>query len=404
MLQKVISCAFSPNTEPDDVWLALRTVLAPWTWREGPSVEKVERWFRNYFSVQSVVSFNSGRSALFAILKAFDIGEGDEVLIQAFTCVAVPDAVIWTGARTVFIDIDETLNIDSTQVEKNITKRTKAIIVQHTFGIPAKVDKIASIAKRHNIILLEDCAHSLGATVNGQKVGTFGDAAFFSFGRDKVVSSVWGGVAIINNKSKIRQANINLRKFQKTLPLPGHLWIFQQLLHPIVFPIILRLYDVIIGKVLLVLFQRLRLLSVPVYPAEKTGGRPNGFPAKFPNALAKLAFHQLQKLERFNEQRKNVTRMYIEKLHSTTSIVPGAIYLRFPFLVDTRDAVLKRARKQGIVLGNWYHNTIDPVGVDFSAIGYREGSCPKAEETARHIVNLPTRISIDDGERVLRAL
>ena len=120
------------------------------------------------------------------------IGEGDEVLVQAFTCVAVPNSVLWAQATPVYADIDATLNIDPIDVEKKITNRTKAIIVQHTFGIPADMDALVALAKKHNILLIEDCAHSLGATYKGKKVGTFGDAAFFSFGRDKVVSSVFG--------------------------------------------------------------------------------------------------------------------------------------------------------------------------------------------------------------------
>lgn len=402
MFQKVISCALSPNTEKDDVRLAWNTLFNPGVWREGEAIGRVEGWFRDYFFVSSAASFNSGRSALFAILKAFDLGEGDEVLVQAFTCVAVPDAVLWTGAKPVFVDIDETLNIDPDQIEKNITPKTKAIIVQHTFGIPAHMDTMRKIASRHNLILIEDCAHSLGAHYKGKKVGTLGDAAFFSFGRDKVISSVWGGAAIINPKFKVQ--NSKLKDYQENLPMQTNFWIFQQLLHPVVFSIILRLYDVVIGKVLLVLLQRLRLLSVPVYPIEKTGGRPDDFPATLPNALAILAFHQLQKLDRFNRQRQEIARLYEEKLEGKHASHSGAIYLRFPLIVKDAEGARKRARSTGILLGNWYHNTIDPAGVDFFRIGYHLGSCPNAEKAARHIINLPTRITADEARKVLEVV
>ena len=149
------------------------------------------------------------------MIKSFDITYGDEVIVQAFTCLAVPEVVIWCGAKPVYLDIDESLNLDIRLLEKSISSKTRIIIVQHTFGIPAKIDMIKKIAQKHNIILIEDCAHSLGAKYNSQKIGTFGDAAFFSFGRDKVISSVFGGLAFINPRSKYYKtssANLIFRK------------------------------------------------------------------------------------------------------------------------------------------------------------------------------------------------
>ena len=92
--------------------LSCQTVLMPWLWKKGRVIAQSEQWFESYLPDSTAVSFNSGRSALLAILKAFNIGEGDEVLVQAFTCVAVPNSVCWAGARPVYADIDKTLNID----------------------------------------------------------------------------------------------------------------------------------------------------------------------------------------------------------------------------------------------------------------------------------------------------
>ncbi|MEK7588118.1 MAG: aminotransferase class I/II-fold pyridoxal phosphate-dependent enzyme, partial [Patescibacteria group bacterium] len=298
----MISCSLSPNTEADDVWLALKTMLMPWTHHHGNAVDQVEQWFCRYFSVSEAVSFNSARSALLGILKSFGIGTGDEVLVQAFTCVAVPNSVLWAGAKPVFVDIDATLNIDVRDAEKKITPKTKAIIVQHTFGIPANMNQLVVFAKKHGLYLIEDCAHSLGATYQGKKVGSFGDAAFFSFGRDKVVSSVWGGVAVMRAKSKEQRAK--LKTYQNKLPYPSRAWIAQQLLHPIVFFLILASYNIWIGKIFLYCLQKFRLLSFPVNPCEKQCRMPTNFPARFPNALALLALNQLHKLDRYNETRK----------------------------------------------------------------------------------------------------
>lgn len=397
-MKRVISASLSPNTERDDVWLALRLLFAPWVWKRGSAVAKVEAWFRQYLGTTTAVTFNSGRAAELAILKAFAIGRGDEVIVQAFTCVAVPNSVRWAGATPVYADIDDTYNLDPVDFEKKITKNTKAIIIQHTFGVPAQLDKIISVAKKHKLFVIEDCAHSLGATYKNKKVGTFGDAAFFSFGRDKVVSSVFGGLAGIQ---KIHTKQIKaLKEYHKKLNIPSFGWIFQQLFHPVAFSILLPLYRLGIGKAILVALQRLRLLSFPVYPEEKQGRPPDDFPAKYPNALALLLLKQLKKLERYNKQRQEVAHLYRRKGKTQ----PGAVYLRFPVPVDDPADSIEKAKKQGILLGNWYHNVIDPTGVEFGKVGYKKGSCPRAEEAAKHIINLPTRISQKDAKRVMGVL
>lgn len=404
-----ISIGLSPNTETDDIWQAVKILFQPWQWEEGSAIEKVEQWFRDYFKVYDAVSFNSGRSALMAILKTFKIGEGDEVLVQAFTCVAVPDPIIWVGAKPRFVDIDETLNIDPRLLEKSITKKTKAIVVQHTFGIPAKIELTKNIAQKYNLILIEDCAHSLGANIAGKKVGTFGDAAFFSFGRDKVISSVFGGMAIINEKLKIK--NAKLREYQQKLNYPSYFWIFQQLLHPIAFAIILPLYNIYLGKLILLILQRLHLLSFPVYEAEKKGGRPAIFPLKYPNALAELLLLQLKKLDEYNHFRRKIAAFYFDRLKifsdiQLPKIQDGAIYLRFNILTKNAEELLKIARKKGLVLGNWYKNIIDPRGVLYEKIGYKKRSCPTAEKIAGLSVNLPTypRLTMIDLGKIVNLI
>jgi dTDP-4-amino-4,6-dideoxygalactose transaminase len=380
IFHRVISASLSPNTERDDVWKALVMLFSPWKWQYGNDVSTVERWLEKRFTLRPV-TFNSGRSALLALLRAFEIGRGDEVIIQAFTCVAVPNSILWAGAIPVYADIDDSYNIDPTQLERKITKRTKAIIVQHTFGMPAKRDEITSVAKRHNLLIIEDFAHTMNLPLHG-------DAAFFSFGRDKVISSVWGGAAIISQKHHVPSEK--LKKYHKTLPMPGMFWIVQQLLHPIAFSIILPLYNLGVGKLILVILQTLKLLSFPVYAEEKQGKRPADFPAKYPNALASLLVSQLKKLERFTKTRRDIATLYGRQ----------GSYVRFPMLVGDPERVRKMAKRRGILLGNWYHNVIDPVGVNWEAVKYEQGSCPKAEEAARHMINLPTRVTEAEAKQI----
>lgn len=388
MFEKPVAISLSPNSESDDVYLALKQLITPWKWKRGSGEEKVRSWFKKYFSTQDAYIFNSGRSAFLSILKSFGIGDGDEVIIQAFTCVAVPEVVMWAGATPVYADIGKDgYNLDPKQIEKKITKRTKAIVVQHTFGIPADIESIKRLADKHNIILIEDCAHALGASVKGKKIGSFGDAAFFSFGRDKVVSSVFGGAAIFNKKYKNKL--VTMKELEKSLPYPSNAWIAQQLVHPILFSIILPTYNFLkigkfsIGKVLLFLCMKLHILSRPTYPEENCGGQPKVFPKKLPNALATLAVKQLSKLERFNKKRIEIAKQYgkVEK---------GDIYLRYPVLLENTGKVFQKAKEQGMLLGTWYSHIVDPDKVSLQDVGYRRGSCPNAEQVAKRILNLPT--------------
>jgi perosamine synthetase len=399
----IISASLSPNTEIDDVLLAFRVLMQPWLWRRGAAVRKVELWFQKVYPDYQALSYNSGRSALLAILQAFGIHAGDEVLLQAFTCVAVPNSVLWAGAKPIYVDIDTSLNLDVIDAQKKITSKTRAIIVQHTLGIPAAMDKIVTFANKNNLLIIEDCAHSLGASFEGKKVGSFGDASFFSFGRDKILSSVFGGVGIIHKRHTTQWAS--LVAAHTGLRDSLYFWILVQLLHPIVFSFILPLYNIGIGKVILVIFQRLKLLSFPVYPEEKKSIQPYDFPAKYPNALALLLINQLKKIERYNALRKNNADYYSKKINNGRVISSeGSVFLRFPLFVDNPHSIIFNAKRSHVLLGNWYHNVIDPKGVDMAKINYIKGSCPRAEYASEHIINLPTKISLSQAKRVIRAL
>lgn len=402
-IRRIISPSLSPNTEAEDVWEAIRVLCNPRFWQQGNAIDEVEQWFRSTFAIESVATFISGRAALYALLQAFGMGKGDEVLMQAFTCVAVPNSVRSVGAKPIYVDIDDTLNIDPEDAERKITKQTRAIIIQHTFGFPAKLEELLDLAKKHHLIVIEDCAHSLGGTYKGKKLGTFGDAAFFSFGRDKVISSVWGGAATMSQKWKVESQK--LREFQEKLPYPSPAWIGQQLLHPILFSFILPSYNAIIGKVILEVAKRLRLISIPVALEEKAGGIPNGAIARYPNALASLLLVQLKKLLRYQCMRSKQSEYYRTALKGRSGIallpkIQETSYLLFPIRVQNAKDLFVKAKHHGILLGNWYHNVIDPIGIDYHAIGYMVGSCPRAEEAAAHIVNLPTLVSDEEANRV----
>lgn len=392
-----IHIGLSPNLRTSDSLLALRLIFQPWRWKLGREVTKLENWFKKYLGVKYAVALNSGRSAQYLILKGLRIKKGEEVLLQAFTCVAVPNSILWIGAKPVFVDIEkDSFNMDPVDLEGKLTPQSRAIIVQHTFGIPAKIEEILKIAKEHNLFVIEDCAHVVKKDIKGE-------AAFFSFGRDKAVSSVFGGLAVTNNEELGR----SLQEFQKNLKYPSHFWIFQQILHPIASFFILPLYNFLgLGKMILVLFQKLHLLSFPVYQEEKIGEKPKVFPVKFPNALAMLALNQLKNLEEFNKKRIGITKIYQERLKDLPIKLPTVelSFLRYPILIEKAEELRKFAKRRGIILGDWYSSVIDPKGVDLTKVGYQRGSCPVAEKTAREVVNLPTypRMSEDNIYKVIK--
>lgn len=403
----MIAISLSPNTESDDVFLALKVLLTPWRWVKGSAIKSLEDWFKRYFQTQAAVSFDSGRSALYAILRAAGVKPKDEVLVQAFTCVAVPNSVLWAEARPIFVDVDKSGNIDIVDLEKKITPRSRAVIVQHTFGISANMERIKKVAGKHKLIIIEDCAHAFGASVSGKKIGTLGDFAFFSFGRDKVVSSVSGGMAITNSK---RAAKL-LRNFQKNLQLSSLIKIFTRLFHPIAFSFILPLYNVIgIGKIMLLAFQKIGLLDKPVVKEEYQGERPPFYPRKLSCAQSLLALAQVKKLDAFNKKRRQIAEFYAKRLSGLPITLPQIgdedIVLRYNIQTANASSTYSFFKERGVLLGRWYANIIDPKGVNFAKIGYLPGSCPKAEALARASLNLPTypRMNMKDAEKVVEVL
>lgn len=408
---KPISISLSPNTEQDDIELALKLLFKPGLWKKGEAIGQLENEFKSCLGVKHAISFNSGRSAFLAILENLPFNSKDiscsltsaqkEVLLQAFTCNAASNPVIWSGLKPVYQDVDKNnFNIDVNNLKRKLTSRSRALVVQHTFGLPVDMDEVLDFCQKNDLILIEDCAHSLGASYKGKKVGTFGRAAFFSFSRDKVISSVYGGMAVTDDDELAKK----LRSFQEKIGYPSYFWIYQQLLHPILMDrIILPTYG-FFGKYLLILFQWLNVLSKAVHWREKRGQKPVYFPKRLPNALAILAFNQFKKLDRFNEHRKEIARFYFENLKNTTFILPTTyddrenIFLRFPVKHHNAHQIIKDAWRKNILIGDWYTTAIAPHDTQMDKLEYFFGDCPRAEELSGETFNLPTHINISEQD------
>ncbi|MBU4056855.1 aminotransferase class I/II-fold pyridoxal phosphate-dependent enzyme, partial [Patescibacteria group bacterium] len=335
-----------------------------------------------------------------------------EVIIQAYTTIALPLAIQKSGFTPIYVDIrEDTFNIDPDKIEAKITPNTKAIIVQHTFGTPAQMDKILAICKRHNLFLIEDCAHSFGAEFGSKKVGVFGDAAFFSFGRDKIISSTNGGIVITNDDELAKK----IRDFQNSLGLPPRKWIFQQLAHPLVFWCSLPIYYFFnLGKYFIFFSQKIGLISRAYSKREKAGIMDERFLYKLPNALAILILNQLEKLKRFNEHRQKIAEIYYNLFHydnmnyhsevKIPEIYPNSkpTFLYYTIQVKNRDELLKFAGEKHIILGDWFPAALGPKGIDPEKFGYKRGDCPIAEKVGLKSINFPTNIktSAVDAKKV----
>jgi len=176
-------------------------IRAGMNWATGPNVQKFERMLADYVGTKYAVTFNSGTSALHAVLSAFDIGEEHEVIVPSFTFIATANAPLFVGAKPVFADIEEkTFGLDPDDVEKKINPHTRAIIPVHYGGSPCFINKLKQIAEKHGLLLIEDAAESLGASINGKKAGSYGDCAIFSFCAPKVITTGEGGAAVTDSE------------------------------------------------------------------------------------------------------------------------------------------------------------------------------------------------------------
>lgn len=187
-----------------EVSTAVLEVLTSGRYIGGPVVEGFEQQFAAYNGVNECVVCNSGTDALYLALRAFNIGADDEVITTPFTFIATSEVINAVGAKPVFVDIDATtFNLDLEQLAAAITPKTKAIIPVHLFGQPVDMTALMSIANTHNLIVIEDCAQSTGATWNSQRVGSIGHIGCFSFYPTKNLGGCGDGGAITTNDPEI---------------------------------------------------------------------------------------------------------------------------------------------------------------------------------------------------------
>ena len=193
---------FIPVSKPyfwgDESRYVAEAIGEGWISSKGRFLNEFEAAFSSYLGVKHAVAVSSGTTALHLAVDVLGIGEGDEVIVPDFVMIAPVYALLYQKAIPVPVDADSSWNIDPAGIERKITPRTKAILVVHTYGLPADMEAIGKIAARFNLPVIEDCAEALGSEINGVKVGRFSDVACFSFYANKVITTGEGGMLVTN--------------------------------------------------------------------------------------------------------------------------------------------------------------------------------------------------------------
>lgn len=339
--------------------------------------------------------FWKGRVALYTLLKTLGIGPGDEVILPGFTCVVVANAVLYLNGSPVYADIDpKTYNITSNTIEPLITKRTKAILAQSTFGLSPDMDPILALADRHQIPVIEDCAQGLGSLYKGKPAGTSGTAAFFSTQWSKPVSTGLGGIAYVGNPDLAEKVGEVHRNF----PCPS-IWeegmlAAQLLLRPL----------------MNVPFLYYGLLDTYRYLTQRMGisvGSSTGEELVSPEMpegyLKKMGFIQRKRWNRgFSHLQRNIERRrsaaarydeFFQELEINPPARPDYAYhsmLRYVVRVKDKSGILQKANRYRIPIGDWFVSPLDPIEGDLSPWKYLSGQCPIAEKASQEVINLFT--------------
>ena len=366
-------------------------------------VENFEINFSNIIGDGQAVSFASGRMGFYALMKIKKIGVGDEVVLQGATCSVMVNAVLKTGAKPIYADIDpDTFGSSVESINKVLTSKTKMIVAQHSFGIPCDIKPIVELAQNNNIFLLEDCALTLGSTVDDVVCGNFGDASLFSTDHSKPINTLTGGLIYTQHFSLFKK----LRAIQKkSAPLSKQkqkaLW--NQLLFE-------RKYcqPDRYGRMQLMtmLRSRLKFNNRPFLDEDfGTNISPNTtypYPAKLPTFLAALGLQEIGRWQETAKLRKELLKnllsivgesqshdMPSSYFDSSKSIIP----LRLSWAPKNGENIRNQFSKFICTSWTWFMQPIVATTEPLEKFGYENGSCPVSEKLGSQMVNLPCNLS-----------
>jgi len=387
----MISTDFAPNENWDDAWLSFKLLFQPWKWQKGKEIEEVKK---NLFSQFKIFLFLAGRSALYFLLKSLNLPKNSEILIQGFTCEAVVLPILANNLKPIYVDIEtKTLSMDISDLKNKLTKQAKVLILQHTFGMtPNNRKEIYALARQNGLFVIEDLAHGFNPKIRFDEQTTL----LLSFGRTKSFSSVHGGAIVTSNKklaSKLKTIESNLKQ-------PSFLFIFRTLVYKPLVMIIKSTYDIYLGKIIHKIARLLKILSSEITEKEKQGKYNIYFDRGYPNALASLLIHQLNKFEQKQSLRASISKYYFRKI-KRVNFNSNKTCNRFSVLIKNRDQVVKKATSKNVFLGLWYNQVVAPKGLNLIKVMYKKGFCPRAEKICQQIINLPTEINCREAQKVI---
>ncbi len=333
----------------------------------GPKAREFEELMADYVGTRYAIAVSSGTAGLHILVRALGIGPGDEVLVPSFTFSASVNAILYERATPVFVDVEsETYNLDPEDLERKITKRTKAVMAVDIFGHPAEWDRILKVAEKYNLKVIDDSCEALGAEYKGKKIGQFGDAACFAFYPNKQITTGEGGIIVTNNPSIARLA--------RSLRNQGREEMGSWLEH-----------------------ERL------------------GYNYRMDEMSAALGVSQLKKIETFLEKRERVARMYTEKLKDSPWVRPPVVkpYVRMSWFVYVitlekglnRDRVIEKMEEMGIP-ARGYFSPIHLQPYIREMFGTKEGMLPITEDISKRTLALPfhNNLKVEEIEEVARIL
>jgi len=387
-----------PTIQSDDLELAQKILSGQAD--SSNMVYELEKKFTKIFNNKAYL-FNRGREALYFVLKTLRITEGDEVLVQAMTCIAVVTPILWLKAKPVYADINNAdFNVDIYDLEKKITSKTKAVVVQHTFGNIADVKKIAEIAKKHNIYVIEDCAHLFMTDYRNTDINKYSDASIFSFAQDKSISSVQGGLAVINNElfkdaAESYYLEIGNQTGNQALYSARYIKLWSMIKKYYFTPILPFQKRITLGKVLVIFLRALGLIKKQASSRIEKRISIN----RMSNIQAMLLFNQFKKCDAMNKHREKIAKIYSENLKAGFVNKSKTKYLlRYPILLGNPNTVMNTLKERKFICGRWYNSIVFPLDQQIEDLEYVSGDCPRAESLIKSIINLPTNIDLTAEE------
>jgi len=357
------------------------------------------------------VSFASGRMAFFSLLQALNVKSGDEVLLTGFTCSVMSNAILRIGATPIYSDIDLiSFGSDLESIKKNCSIKTKLIVIQHSFGIPCDVQPIANFASQNNIFLLEDCALTVGSSIDGIVCGNFGDAALFSTDHTKPISTLTGGLIYSSNLTLISKVR-DIQQSSPELSSQKKNALYRQLLKESRFCNIhfyswFKFYSIVKHK----FFPNTNPFLVNDFSPYSHSQYP--YPAKMPSFLAALGILYLNHWPKLVVQRKANLKLLLSELKKVwpnsfliysdprLDIIP----LRLVFCSD--NGVLARNKISSFVDVSyfWFLKPIVATNFPLKQFHYIEGSCVNSEMIGRKIINIPCIFSHVETQLLLKLI